>query len=498
MRGDGPLWRYSTIRVAINDTSEATRHSEQRARYGFTWRGIKRPHDRELGIAGGELIVIDLQTTKSWHFGEDSPVPDMREAHPTVSTGSFRVDAHCSSALLMANVWVRTSTLPTGSSVASFPRRESLSHLKEKGDDRHASNPRFAVLQAVAETYLDGVNEAGQLLRDFGNGNNHYNFDPATGDGQNAPHRTADQVVPRQLRHRRPLRERLIWLLRAVFLDRRSGEYTISFRSLEYANESSGGDWMRDGVYGASGEVSAVGIAFAQVASMERYLENLRQGRRFDSATNSWVADLKLVGLRQALSAGAGVNVTGYSLGGHLANVFAVLHGDLVKHTYLFNAAGLGRINGLDPTSADYAAALRQKLAIYNAVILGDGEAWNRIAQTGEIMPGVTLSAVQRQELSWRLLATLCVHLTRSGFTQRGLFVAGRLPWKFDDRRRCGPVVRTSQTQGLAIAQARGQGTELSGESRRVRRPPSRRLGQQALRVRQSAGHLPLRQERVL
>lgn len=35
-----------------------------RSRYGFTWRGITRPHDRELGIAGGELIVLDLQTNE--------------------------------------------------------------------------------------------------------------------------------------------------------------------------------------------------------------------------------------------------------------------------------------------------------------------------------------------------------------------------------------------------------------------------------------------------
>lgn len=31
-------------------------------RYGITWRGIKRPNDREMGIAGGELIVLDLET----------------------------------------------------------------------------------------------------------------------------------------------------------------------------------------------------------------------------------------------------------------------------------------------------------------------------------------------------------------------------------------------------------------------------------------------------
>ena len=32
------------------------------SRYGYTWRGIMRPHDRELGIAGGELILLDLET----------------------------------------------------------------------------------------------------------------------------------------------------------------------------------------------------------------------------------------------------------------------------------------------------------------------------------------------------------------------------------------------------------------------------------------------------
>jgi len=33
-----------------------------KSRYGYTWRGIARPHDRELGIAGGELMVVDLHT----------------------------------------------------------------------------------------------------------------------------------------------------------------------------------------------------------------------------------------------------------------------------------------------------------------------------------------------------------------------------------------------------------------------------------------------------
>ena len=37
---------------------------ELKSRYGFTWRGITRPHDRELGVAGGELIILDLQTSE--------------------------------------------------------------------------------------------------------------------------------------------------------------------------------------------------------------------------------------------------------------------------------------------------------------------------------------------------------------------------------------------------------------------------------------------------
>ncbi|MBK8016910.1 MAG: hypothetical protein IPK20_09475 [Betaproteobacteria bacterium] len=34
------------------------------SRYGFTWRGIRRPKDRELAVAGGELAVVDLKTNE--------------------------------------------------------------------------------------------------------------------------------------------------------------------------------------------------------------------------------------------------------------------------------------------------------------------------------------------------------------------------------------------------------------------------------------------------
>ena len=35
-----------------------------KSRYGYTWRGINRPHDRELGIVGSELIALDLKTNE--------------------------------------------------------------------------------------------------------------------------------------------------------------------------------------------------------------------------------------------------------------------------------------------------------------------------------------------------------------------------------------------------------------------------------------------------
>jgi len=42
--------------VKSGDVPESISH------FGYTWRGISRPHDREFGIAGGELIIMDLET----------------------------------------------------------------------------------------------------------------------------------------------------------------------------------------------------------------------------------------------------------------------------------------------------------------------------------------------------------------------------------------------------------------------------------------------------
>jgi len=41
--------------------------AELASRFGMTWRGVHRPADRENGIAGGEVIVYDLQTKEVFY-----------------------------------------------------------------------------------------------------------------------------------------------------------------------------------------------------------------------------------------------------------------------------------------------------------------------------------------------------------------------------------------------------------------------------------------------
>ncbi len=70
-----PAWDDSLFREQVagsirrltksSDTSFKQVLSEERVRVsaevGFTWRGIRRPFDRELGISGGEVVVVDLR-----------------------------------------------------------------------------------------------------------------------------------------------------------------------------------------------------------------------------------------------------------------------------------------------------------------------------------------------------------------------------------------------------------------------------------------------------
>jgi hypothetical protein len=57
----GEFWRY-TGEPKASPVILAEPIERPSSRYGYTWRGVVRPHDREKGIAGGELIVLDRET----------------------------------------------------------------------------------------------------------------------------------------------------------------------------------------------------------------------------------------------------------------------------------------------------------------------------------------------------------------------------------------------------------------------------------------------------
>jgi hypothetical protein len=54
--------RYSAYDGRDEKTLKVEEVDKLQSRYGYTWRGLTRPQDRELGIVGSELIILDLAT----------------------------------------------------------------------------------------------------------------------------------------------------------------------------------------------------------------------------------------------------------------------------------------------------------------------------------------------------------------------------------------------------------------------------------------------------
>lgn len=124
-------------------------------------------------------------------------------------------------------------------------------------------------------------------------------------------------------------------------------EYTLAIRSTESREWSDGGDSERDLVATDQWGVAATGFALAQLDALESYYQ--------------WLKDNNFI------PRGATLNVTGYSLGGHLATVFTEIHqndpylGEFGQ-TVTFNGAGRGTWNGSMGTEADFLAYYRQVL----------------------------------------------------------------------------------------------------------------------------------------
>lgn len=148
-----------------------------------------------------------------------------------------------------------------------------------------------------------------------------------------------------------------------LMLNEETDQYTLSIRSTEYQNKGLGGDFERDFLGGGGRDISNKGYAFAQIAALEEYYAYLKT----------------TPGL---LPPGATLNVTGYSLGGHLATVFTELHASEINHTYLFNAAGRGGVFAHRLLRPGHVPSTQLAVEIYRAV-LDNPDAWETYFSVG-------------------------------------------------------------------------------------------------------------------
>ncbi|MBR6027231.1 MAG: hypothetical protein IK065_06530, partial [Neisseriaceae bacterium] len=107
-----------------------------------------------------------------------------------------------------------------------------------------------------------------------------------------------------------------------TLFEKSNGELVLSFRSTEFVE-----DQVRDCVATNTLEIAETGWAFGQISDMEQWFQNLKK--------------------EGLIPNGKQITVTGYSLGGHLATAFHILHQDenLIKNTFTFNGAGVGSVN---------------------------------------------------------------------------------------------------------------------------------------------------------
>ncbi|MDY0977509.1 hypothetical protein SOM61_21320 [Massilia sp. CFBP9012] len=104
-----------------------------------------------------------------------------------------------------------------------------------------------------------------------------------------------------------------------LFQNIETDELVISFRSTEFVDDA-----VRDSLATNTYEIKATGFAWGQIADMEEWYAKLQ-------------ADPSKLGNKS-------FSVTGYSLGGHLATAFNLLHTDEADQVVTFNGAGVGKV----------------------------------------------------------------------------------------------------------------------------------------------------------
>ncbi len=157
-----------------------------------------------------------------------------------------------------------------------------------------------------------------------------------------------------------------------LFRDKRTGELTVSFRSTEFKLDEDGGNWSKDGAPGADGNIGSYGFAFAQLASMENFYSRIKEGKRYQvtqtagGPVGEWIYDPALHAMMAANA--SGIDVTGFSLGGHLSSAFTLMHSE--AHAYNYNAAGLGNVYDQPPSGA----TLRELVRFYEELVSWNGQ----------------------------------------------------------------------------------------------------------------------------
>ncbi|MFT3818084.1 MAG: lipase family protein [Rubrivivax sp.] len=174
---------------------------------------------------------------------------------------------------------------------------------------------KYAQLQMGAEAFVrqDGtlLNEGSDYLKVLTDGNNHASkFTSTQAEAFAAEWEVVDQKENTNT-----------GFSGTLFKKKDGSEYVISFRSTEFLDDAA-----RDNQATNQMEIAKYGFAFGQLRDME-----------------DWYAGLRQPG--GPLGPTASVDVTGYSLGGHLATAFNLLHqgdGNLGR-VVTFNGAGIGR-----------------------------------------------------------------------------------------------------------------------------------------------------------
>ncbi|HEX2827746.1 MAG TPA: calcium-binding protein, partial [Burkholderiales bacterium] len=217
----------------------------------------------------------------------------------------------------------------------------------------------FALQQAAAESYLDQALPLDQLLIDGNNDRRVLSGSAIRGAirftaGQAQAFVNRYQVIDHMPNDSSGFSATLLF-------DRSTRQYTLAFRSTEYKLARDGGDFERDAA-GADTEIKKYGFAFAQIDSMERYFSRI-------AGTDQSIATPALSAFREYLASQGRINLTGYSLGGHLAIVFAALHPSVVRSAVVFNSPGINDSINLSAATAYYRAVLSDPRVAENIVV---------------------------------------------------------------------------------------------------------------------------------